>query len=305
MKRIILPVIALLVLLTAPLARAWSYNDGDLLLIFRENGFNDIEYDLGSVSTLLGHTNGYTTTITGWNSTLATSQFGTDLTGVDIILLAVTSPTNATPTAWVSGIEPDTTAYNVSSSAWNSSLHSIISAIGNKPILPFALTAAPVTPTNAYSISPSGTQGGASYDYIISGGTFANIPNLGGHSPFTVQQTIPGSFDFWAIQPTSVYPNSPPDKLIGTFSITSSGVLKFVSGPRASLISGISRSGNVSSIQFSTIVGSQYSVAYTNQFNAAAAWPADANTLIGNGRINTINHTNTNQSQEFYRINTQ
>jgi hypothetical protein len=305
MKRIIFPTIALLALLAAPLARAWSYNDGDLLLILRENGFNDIEYDLGSVSSLLGHTNGYTTTITGWNSGLATSQFGTDLTGVDAILLAVTSATNATPTAWVSGAEPDTTAYNVSSAAWNSSLHAIISSIGNKPILPFALAPAPVTPTNAYSIDPSGTQGGASYDYIVSGGTFANIPNLGGHSPFTVQQTIPGAFDFWAIQPTSVYPNSPPDNLIGTFSITSSGVLTFVSGPRASVISGISHAGNVSSIRFSTTVGNQYSVAYTNQLGGSALWPTDANALTGDGRIDTISHTNTGQSQEFYRINTQ
>jgi hypothetical protein len=305
MKKILLPTIALLVLLAAPLARAWSYNDGDLLLIFRESGFNDVEYDLGTVSNLLGHANGYTTTITGWNPSLVTSQFGADLTGVDVILVSVSSPTNATPTAWVSGTEPDTTAYNLSLSAWSQNLHSIISGIGNKPILPYELPAAAVTPTNAYSIQPSGTQGGASYDYIVSGGTFANIPNLGGHSPFTVQQAIPGSFDFWSIQTTSVYPNSPPDHLVGTFNITSSGVLTFVAGPRSSLISGVSHSSNVSSVQFSTTVGNQYSVAYTNQLGGSATWPVDGTTLTGDGRIDTINHTNTSQSVEFYRINTQ
>jgi hypothetical protein len=305
MKRIIFPIMALLGLLAAPLARAWSYNDGDLLLILRENGFNDIEYDLGSVSNLLGHPNGYSTTITGWNTSVATTQFGSDLTGVDVILLAVTSPTNATPTAWVSGTEPDTTAYNVSSIAWSQNLHGIIGSIGNKPIVPYALSPALGTPTNAYSIDPSGTQGGASYDYIVSGGSFANLPNLGGHSPFTVQQAIPGSFDFWAIQPTSIYPNSPPDKLIGTFTITKSGVLTFVSGPRASEISGISHAGNVSSLQFSTTVGNQYSVAYTNQISGNATWPADAYAITGDGRTDTISHTNTGQAQEFYRINTQ
>jgi hypothetical protein len=304
MKKIILPAIFLLALLAAPLARAWSYNDGDLLLVFRESGFNDIEYDLGSVSNLLSHTNGYATTITGWNSSVATSQFGADLTGVSVVLLAVTSPTNVTPTAWVSGSEPNTTAYNVSSSAWSSNLHGIISAIGNKPVLPFELPAAPVTPTNAYSIKPSGTAGGASYDFIVSGGTYANIPNLGGHSPFTVEQTIPASFDFWAIQPTSVYPNSPPDKLIGTFTITSSGVLTFVAGPRASTIAGVSRSGNVSTVQFTTTVGNHYSIAYTNQLGAGA-WPVDATTLTGDGNIDTINHTNNNVGAEFYRVNTQ
>jgi hypothetical protein len=305
MKKIILPVFALLGLLAAPLARAWSYNDGDLLLVFRESGFNDVEYDLGSVSNLLGHANGYITTITGWNSSLVTSQFGADLTGVNVILLAVTSPTNATPTAWLSGSEPNTTAYNVSSTTWSSSLHGIIAAIGNKPVIPFAVTPAAVTPTNAYSIQPSGIQGGASFDYIVSGGTFANVQNLGGHSAFTVQQTIPGSFDFWAIQPTSVYPNSPPDRLIGTFTITSSGVLTFVAGPRASTIAGVNHSGNVSSVQFTTTVGNHYSVAYTNNLGATTAWPVDVNTLVGDGRIDTINHTNNNPGAEFYRVNTQ
>jgi hypothetical protein len=120
-----------------------------------------------------------------------------------------------------------------------------------------------------------------------------------------VEQTIPGSFDFWAIQPTSVYPNSPPDQLIGTFTINSSGTLTFVSGPRPSTITGVSHSGNVSAIQFTTTVGNHYSVAYTNQLGGAGAWPVDVNTVIGNGSIDTINHTNNSQSVEFYRINTQ
>lgn len=303
MKKILLPAIAFLALLGAPLARAWSYNEGDLLLVFREPGNYDVEYDLGSVSNLLGHPNGYTTTITGWNPSVVTGQFGADLTGVDVVLLAV-SATNAASTVWLSSSQPNTTAYNISSTAYSGIL-SVINATGNKPITPFNVTPAPVTPTNAYAIQPSGLQGGASYDYIVSGGTFANIPNLGGRSPFTVQQSIPGSFDFWAIQPTSVYPNSPPDQLIGTFTITSSGVLTFVAGPQPSNITGVSRSGNVSTVQFTTTVGNQYSVAYTNQLGGSAAWPVDTTTLTGDGNIDTINHTNNSPAVEFYRINTQ
>lgn len=306
MKKILLPVIALLALLAAPLARAWSYNDGDLLLILRDQGGNyNVEYDLGSVISLLGHTNGFTTAITGWNSSVATGQFGPDLTGVDVVLVAVTSLTNANLTAWVSGSEPDTTAYTGGSAGWSQNLHAIISAVGNKPLTPFNVPAAAGTPTNAYVIQPSGTKAGASYDYIVSGGTFANVPNLGGHAPFTVQQTIPGSFDFWAIQPSSVYPNPPPDKLVGTFSITSSGVLTFVAGPRQPNITTINLSGNVSTVQFTTTVGNQYSVAYTNQLGGNAVWPVDTTTLTGDGNIDTINHTNTNPGVEFYKINTQ
>lgn len=306
MKKILLPAVALLALLAAPLARAWSYNDGDLLLIFRDQGGNyNVEYDLGSVNSLLGQTNGYTTTITGWNSSVATGQFGPDLTGVNVILLAATSLTNASPTAWISGSEPNTTAYTSSSIGWSQNLHSPISAVGNKPISPFDLSPAAGTPTNAYVIQPSSIHGGASYDYIVSGGTFANVPNLGGHVPFTVQQTIPGSFDFWAIQPSSTYPNPPPDHLVGTFTITSGGVLTFVAGPRQASITGVIRSSNVSSVQFTTTVGNQYSVSYTNQLGGNATWPVDTTTLTGDGSIDTLNHTNNNPAVEFYRINTQ
>jgi hypothetical protein len=309
MKNFILSSVALLVLLATPLARAWSYNNGDLLLVFR-NGSYDIEYDLGSVTNLLGHANGYTTTITGWNSSLVTGLFGTDLTGVDVILLAVTSPTNASPTAWLSGSEPNTTAYEVSPITWSSDLYNIISAVGNRPLIPFAVPPAAVTPTNAYSIQVAGIDGGASYDDIVTGGnpvgTLSGIQNLGGNASFTVQQTIPGSFDFWAIQPSTIYPNPPPDTLVGTFNITTNGVLTFVAGPRASSITGVSHAGNVSAIQFTTTVGNHYSVAYTNKLNSSSAsWPVDANTLIGDGAIDTINHTNNNQSVEFYRVNTQ
>jgi len=82
--------------------------------------------------------------------------------------------------------------------------------------------------------------------------------------------------------------------------------LTFVAGPRASTIIGVSRSGNVSAVQFTTTVGNTYSVAYTNQLvRGSSPWPVDASTtLVGNGRINTVTHTNAS-SAEFYRIATQ
>jgi len=46
MKSIILTTLAALTLLTTPQARAWTYNDGDVLLVFRR-GSQDVEFDLG------------------------------------------------------------------------------------------------------------------------------------------------------------------------------------------------------------------------------------------------------------------
>jgi len=310
MKKIILSAFALLALLATPQARAWSYSDGDLLLVFRATGHNNIEYDLGSVSNLLGHANGYTTNITGWNSSLITNEFGTGLSGVKVILAATTSSTNATPTAWISSVDPNINAYNVGGSAWTANLHGTINSIGVRPENPFDVPAAAGTPTNAYIIGPFDAQlGGASYDYIVSGGNFNSIATWAGKAPFStvpVEQTVPGSFDFWAVHTTSIYPNSPPDNLIGTFTITTNGVLTFVAGPRTPNIAGVTRSGNVSSIQFSTTVGNTYSVAYTNQLGAATTnWPVDATTLIGDGKTDTLNHTNSGDAAEFYRVSAQ
>ncbi len=310
MKKIILSAFALLALLTTPQARAWAYSDGDLLLIFRATGHNNIEYDLGSVSNLLGHANGFTTNITGWDSSLITTEFGAGLSGVKVILAATTSSANATPTAWISSIDPNVNAYNVGAAAWTANLHGTINSIGVRPENPFDVPAAVANPTNAYIIGPFDPQlGGASYDYIVSGGNFNSIATWAGKAPFStvpVEQAIPGSFDFWAVQTTSIYPNSPPDKLIGTFTITTNGVLTFVAGPRTPNIAGVTRSGNVSTIQFTTTVGNTYSVAYTNQLGATTtAWPVDATTLIGDGKTDTLNHTNSGDAAEFYRVSAQ
>ena len=53
MKKILLITLAAVTLLTTPLARAWTYNDGDLLLVFRK-GSQNVEFNLGSVTNFLG-----------------------------------------------------------------------------------------------------------------------------------------------------------------------------------------------------------------------------------------------------------
>jgi hypothetical protein len=302
MKKIILSTLAALGLLALPQARAWTYSDGDVLLIFRD-GYHDVEFDLGNVSQFSGQTNGYTVVVTNWNFNLVTSTFGPDLSydanQVPVTVLLVASTTNNT---WLSGIEPDTTAYSQSASALGN-IYGTIFNVGNFP---------PIynVPTNSVPQSyvigvGSSTYKYASYDYVVSGGTFNGVPRLGNNAPFIVEQNIPGSLDFWATEATQSTV-SPPDHLLGTFTITTNGLLTFVAGPRAPNITSVTRSGNVSAVQFTTTVGNTYSVAYTNQLGAAAAtWPVDATTLIGDGKIDTLNHTNSGDAAEFYRVSAQ
>ena len=93
--------------------------------------------------------------------------------------------------------------------------------------------------------------------------------------------------------------------MIGTFTISAGGVLTFVAGPRPSTIIGVNHSGNISSVQFTTTVGNTYSVVYTNKLGGAVAtWPVDATTLVGNGKVNAINHASSGNA-EFYRVTAQ
>ncbi len=296
MKSILLITLAALALLTTPPARAWTYNDGDVLLVFRK-GSQNIEFDLGSVTNYLGKTNGYTTTVSGWNLSLVTSTFGALDSNVKVVLLA-TTPTSSTN--WLSSAEPNTTAYNIGSSEADV-LRGIISAVGTRPLYPIAI---PTAGANAYSIDTGGQYAGSSYDSVVSGGHFSGITKLGGNAPFTVEQAIPGLLDFWQIE-TTASSTAPPDKLIGTFTITTGGTLTFVAGPRAASVTSATHTGNVSTLKFTTTIGNTYSVAYTNKLGGApATWPVDATTLVGNGKVNTLNHTNSS-SAEFYRISTQ
>jgi hypothetical protein len=323
MKRILHLASLLVLLLAAAPARAWVYHDGDVLLIFRENGFDDVEFDLGNVAQFLNKTNGYTVNVTGWDPAPVLNTFGSDLTGVSVILLATTSNTSSSVGSWVSGPEPDTTAYSISPSAWQSTLWSTINSLGTRPeIYAVPTVASPVTyplspggalpspDTNAYVLDPGNVYQIDSYDWIVAGGVSqgnaiypntAYVATLGGNSQFIVESIIPTTFDFWQIQPSKVNP-APPDTYVGQFNIATNGPLTFVAGPPQPVIQGITRAGNVSDIQFGSIVGVQYELVSTNTLGAPASqWPVVSGPIVGNGYNQSLTQTNT-AATGFYLI---
>jgi hypothetical protein len=285
--------------LTALAAGAWPYQDGDVLLIFRESGYNDVEFDLGNVGQFLHPPNGSSAVVTNWDLALVTNTFGGDLTGVSVILAATESWTNTIKTAWLSGPLPNTTAYDVTPSAWQANLWSIINAIGTRPLIYKVPPAGP----SSYSIDPAGTYAVASYDNIVSGDgvNTASLARLGGNAPFTVEQIVPGSFEFWGIQPSTTQPK-PPDNLVGTFTITADGTLTFQAGPPPSTILGLTVSGGISSVSFTTTVGGQYWLAATNQLGPPVSqWPVVSGPLPGDGRNDSLTQTNL-PANGFYSI---
>jgi hypothetical protein len=299
MKTALKSSLAAALLLATAAAQAWTYQDGDVLLIFRESGFNDVEFDLGPVSQFLGQTNGYTAAVTNWDLSLVTGVFGADLSGADVVLVATTPPTNANPSAWLSSSIPNLTAYGVTPSAWQGGLWSTINAIGTRPVI-YEATA---SGSSAYSIDPSGSQSIASYDQIVSqdGVNAEFLPEFGGNSKFTVQTAAPGSFYFWSIDPSTVNPK-PADSFVGTFTITTNGQLTFVAGPPPPALAGIGYASGTAFVNFGTIVGGNYWLASTNALGAPLSqWPVVGGPIAGTGGIVTVLNTNTGDTG-FYGV---
>ena len=304
MKKFIPLTLAALGLLALPQARAWTYSDGDVLLIFRD-GAKDVEFDLGNVGQFTGKTNGYTVTVGNWSSNLVVSTFGSlnasDNGPVTVLLVAST-----TANAWVTSIDPNTTAYQQGPATFGG-IYGAVNGVGTYPL-------SYNVPTNStpqsYALAASGSSGNAgrykyaSYDYIVTGGsgTGNGVTRLGYNVPFIDETGIPGSLDFWLLAPNQSTTQT-PDSLVGTFSISAAGVLTFVAGPRTPAITGFTHAGNVSTFQFPTTIGNTYKVSYTNQLGGAvAAWPVDAGSVVGDGNTGTISHTNSGATAEFYKI---
>jgi hypothetical protein len=293
MKHILSLTLAGLALLGTPLARGGTtYQDGDVLLIFRQTGLNDVEYDIGNISQFTNHPNGYAAAVTGWDPTVATGVFGSDLTGVSVIIASTTSLTNANRTSWLSSGDPTATISDVPATTWQGNLWSVINSIGNRPetYLP--------TKTFPYSLNPGGV---ASYDYIASGGgqNEFDLPQLGGNVNFTVEQVIPGLFGFWAIQPHAT--PEPAATQLGSFYIDASGNLTFIVGPPEPTIVGITQAGNVASVTFTTLPVGTYSLAYTTTLGSpVSAWTVVSGPVAGNGGNQSLTYTNTTADSAGY-----
>jgi hypothetical protein len=124
---------------------------------------------------------------------------------------------------------------------------------------------------------------------------------LGGKSPFVVESVIPTSIDFWQIQPSTATP-APADTYVGQFSITADGTLTFVAGPPASSILGITQTGSVSDVSYTTVVGGHYSLVSTNTLGAPVSqWPVVSGPIPGDGLNDTLTYTNSSATG-FYQV---
>jgi hypothetical protein len=204
-------------------AQAFTYKDADLLLVFRQDGYNDVVFNIGSVTNFTGLPNGTVKLVANWSATLAVENFDGTLDGSKFAVVATSSPQATASKSWLTDADDLGLPAHVTYSKW-SLQYSSVAAVGRKAA---ELAAAG---TNAFVRDPSDSH---SYTYIVSQAGNLDPATLGGASTFPVEQDITGSgatlrfFEIWANKSAAI------PQQIGSFTITVDGELSFIAGSSA------------------------------------------------------------------------
>ncbi len=282
-------------------ARAFTYSDEDLLLVFREDGYNDVEYNLGNVNWLLNLPAGSTVVITNWDPSLLSANYGSDLmAGVKVALLGSAGVSATNLVSWITSSSSNNSGQNLSPAGWRL-LWSKISGVGNNAL---AYTAG--SQTESVAISPAQHD---SYTYLASntGIQPALIPTLGGASPFPIEGDVPADLQFIQIASSgaAVKPAAP---VVGVFHINTSGQLSFTAAggtpPLApATITSVSRASGAVSITFTTAAGVNYRLRSSPQVGVGAVWSVTGQGVAGTGLPATLTDTPVGTTR-FYLIET-
>src|SRR4029077_13993303 len=110
----------------------------------------------------------------------------------------------------------------------------------------------------------------SSYTLIASSGGTLDVITISGLAPFPVEAAIPAQLRFFELNVNNANPK-PPAKLVGTFALGNDGALLFMAGgstvpPQLPVpqIVGITRSGDISTISFTTTNAATYRLRYTS-----------------------------------------
>ena len=296
----ILTLIALAIMAAAP-ARAFTFNYGDVLLVFRANGNNNVEFNLGNISQFLNHPVGYQAVVGNWSADVVNNQYALTNGIAQFFVLATTADDDANPTAWISDSQPLQAAVDDNAVQWEGGLFNVIGGAGfgpqNDPNGPVGTNYDVITPTSLYA-----------FDFIASNNnqTPNQISFLGGRSglKFSSAGQIPGSVLFYAIQPSSLAPK-PAATLIGSFTLAADGTLTFQAGPLldATQVTSATLSGGVVSVTFNTKSAVKYRLRYSAQLNGGPnTWTILPHAVAGDGNPQTLQDNPPGDSARFYAV---
>lgn len=288
---------------SARVASAFTYTNTDLLLIFRKDGFNDVEFNLGSVSNFLGQTTSVQIPVTNWDQALVRGNFNNSFAGVSVALLAATATDDSPRRVWLTSGSTTATPTDVSGSKWGQ-IRSKIDFIGVQ-----AATITEASATQNYVVSPNAA---SSYTQIASSGGSLDVGTISGLAPSIVEAAIPAKLRFFEIKANNANPK-PPATLVGTFDLAADGSLQFTAGsdvvvpsqpPPAPQILSLTRVADVSTISFTTTNGATYRLWFAPASGLGAArtnWTALSATLVGIGASASLTDQTTD-ADRFYSV---
>ena len=196
----------------------FTYQDTDLLLVFRKDGFSDVLFNLGNVSNYLGHANGTILSVGNWDKNLVLSNFGGSLTGVVYVLMAVT-PQQAPLRIWLTDGDAGSVPTDETFSAWNGQ-RSKVSQVG-------LMAASYYNSSNQSLVLDAGDPG--SYTSIASSGGLYDVTTLGGAAPFVVEQGVGARARLYELHVKNGQPR-PVALEVGGFTVGLDGQMVFTAG---------------------------------------------------------------------------
>ncbi len=199
----------------------FTYHDTDLLLVFRQDAFNDVLFNLGNVSNFIGQASGTISPVGNFDLNLVLANFGGSLSGVKYVLMAVTpSFTDGTPLrAWLSDGDLSGAPQDETYSRWTTQ-RSRISAVGSS-------ATSYLNSSNQSLVLPPSDPG--SYTFIASDGGLLDVSTVGGTAPFPVEQEVPGDVRLIELRVSTANPK-PLATQVGSFTMTADGSLSFTAG---------------------------------------------------------------------------
>lgn len=280
----------------SPSAGAFTYLDSDLILVLRQDQFNDLEFNLSPVTSYTGLAPGTKITVSNWDSALALSTYGGTLSDVSFALISATAPDADAPSVFLTDSAADTPVDLTGSKYRN--IYSKVRFVGTQAELATGRTS-----STAYLVSPSDI---SSFTYIATSGGLQPIDSLGGTTAFPVLGAAAQQVGFFQLAVSTVTPK-PAALQVGSFLLSESGELSFTAGVPSSEVTAptivsIQRSGDTSTLVFTTEPGVKYRILWSDDLlKPLDAWIGGGTEVLGDGSQKTLEDAGASNSR-FYRI---
>lgn len=289
-----------------------NYAAGDVLVCFRKGGV-DMVVDAGQISTFTNAT---------FNQRIPITQYtGAQLAGVG------TNGVSWSAFTWLSdntlfltraraSVNQQTVSWPDASSPAQSATASRMATIPPGALDELNLLVYPVSTSTAV-VEEDSSAGNANYTHGVSyhdaltgaygsdfDGYFEGNPENTTLANFTTSGNVVRS-DFYQLPPSSG-PGNPPGKWLGYFELSTNGAMTYVAYPSTTpVITSISRSGNITTVGYTTGLYGTYTLLGTNNISAPlSTWPAITTLSTGDNLSHSIQDADAG-GNKFYIIKAQ